>query len=271
MNRRLSSVERIVLQSAIELLPAQSAETLRTMVHEVNHVRRYALRKKVHFYRMRWRFFLGEFSVYFPSKLEVARLAEIELIDEYQPAEPIIATIWLVNGRLSSIEFTSPPPDSNRVNTTRARLLFDPADPSEPRLAAADPSPIRELISELGISSASLTVVPPLVAEKRIEWIGLLRTRLPGDWVEIIGQSDGFSAELLCVHGLVGLPAAHFDDHTLLVLAEADGYDWCLCAVAGEEDGCLVLADYEGQIERMLGADFRPALREFVELARSCR
>lgn len=268
MNRRLSWIERVVLQSALDLLSPEHAEILRKQIGEVKLVQRHASRRVVCFYRTRWRFSKRKLGACLPSPLSEIRLAEVEVQLDGRPAEPIIATVWLVRGRVFSIEFSAPPPGDRRVALRCSRLLFDPADPVDPRCPAADADPCRALLEELGLSSEGLTVVPPLRPAERLAWIGSLRTRLPDDWVEIIGYSDGFFTDSLSVYGLVGLPVGHFVEHSLLVLAEVGGFDVCLCAVQGDQDGQLVLADHEGSIDGRIGLAFRPALHEYVALAR---
>lgn len=268
MNRRLSTLEQRILGAVERALPAEAARILRCQIEEVNLVQR--TDREVNLYRTKFRFLQRDYSLYFANRLPEVRLAEADLSLTLGDAEPAIATVWLVSGRVFSIEFSSPlPREREETAVARLRLLLDPQVPESEDMRSGDPRLVYSWMEGLGLKDEVVSVRPPLPEPRRSDWLQLLWTRLPDDWISMIGEFDGFVTRSMTIHGLLGLPHAHFSDVTLLVLAEKGGSLDCLCVRGGSETGEVLLADYEGKVQQSLGQSFREALREYVGPSRN--
>lgn len=246
MNRRLSVLERELLGAVEERLSEEAAGILRTQLREVNLVQRDPSGQEVRLYRTRWKFFQREFSSYFRNRSPQVCLARIRLYDSESPEYLATAEIWLVSGRVFSIEYPLRVPKGPDMAIRSVQLLIDPQAGDGEQGKVGDIGAVTDWLRRLGISEQVLKSRPALPEEKRASLLQGLQTRMPDGWVRMVERFDGFTAETISVHGLGDLPRAQSPDETLLILAESNASERFVAIAYGSQTGEAVVIDHEG-------------------------
>jgi hypothetical protein len=191
----------------------------------------------------------------FPNKADelIAALVEVRADDDHPP---ITARIVLHGGKLSSLEFKKEPASvgltrRGNVEIVGIKTIADPMKRSEgikeTRAAEATQPAWHGCLLRLSKLARIDAYFPPAAADAVKAAIGAHAGRLPGEYIEIIRQSDGVQVGGIKVLGASHLRAVVLPGHDLCVLAEIEGGN-ALCVDEAAATTRLVLLEDDNPV-----------------------
>ncbi len=231
---KLTQLESQVLSAVSARLSPMAKEIFTRQIGLVNSIQRFSKGKDVNLrIKKRGKQFLAE-ELRFPLRPETL-LATVGMGASNAKVK-FKAEVWLVNGRVFSIEFNKPPRDILKVgaNITEVKILHDPMIPA----------------SDEAVSDAA----------RRENLLRTIQSKLPEEYLELVGEGKGLTINDWVVNGIQNIRKIVLRDGDYYLLAEK--IDMGAVGVrAGEASGQVYYLDYGDD----RGEKISVSLREFFE------
>jgi hypothetical protein len=232
----LTPLERRVIAAVSAKLPLTAREIFDAQISQVNRIQRHPSGKEANFYAMRRGKPDMEERFLFPLRTETL-LGTVHL-NVGQERKLLRAEVWLVNGRVFSVDFNKSPgkTSESEIHVADVEILLDP-------MVAAP------------VDSAS-------EAKRRELVLAVIHSKLPDEYLQLVGEGDGVSINDWAVHGVEGIRKIVQGDGNYYLLAEKQG----MGAVGVKEDessGQLYYLAYENGAGESITVGFREFLEKF--------
>jgi hypothetical protein len=245
----LRPLEREILSAVEAKLDPQLAWTFREQRRRINYVQRRLAGREVGLYVMNG----ADRGPALPGTHREWRLAKVRL---RKNGSELTASVYLVDGCLSSIEYDGFPPTGDHF--VAEAEIFDPSAVETPRRAWVGPSLpdwLRALVERYGMSS----IDPPLTEADRAAAVDRLECKLPEDYLEFLSVCDGVQIGALSLLGVAEAYDTRIEMDEYVVFGQIGGQG----ALAIRKPGpYIVLLNYEDQSVADLGATLRTALEQ---------
>jgi hypothetical protein len=234
---KLSPLESQVLAAVSAELSPAAREIFNGQRDLINLIQRHAAGKEVNLYVMRRGKTCFDERLRFPLKAEETQLATVEMV-EGGGRKSLRAGVWLVKGRLFSIEFNKPPREivEQGANIAMVKILHDPMIP----------------VSERSVSET----------ERREKVLEGIQSKLPDEYLQIVQKGKGVSINEWVVYALQDIRKVVQPDGSYFMLAEKED----MGAVGAKEDefsGQLYYLDYGDDRGEKITVSLRKFFEEF--------
>lgn len=237
----LRPYEQAVLDAWGEHLPPSARTVLSAQLQRLCSYQRQVLEKDLCF------FLLGRKpyprlspGILFPCRLESCVVARVHVAgsDKAGSRNRIRAEVVLHKGQISSIEFNQPPAKklAHDVEVTKVEILRDPMTPAS-----------EETVSD---------------AERREEVLKTIQSKLPDEYLRLVGESKGVSVNEWSVCAVQDIRKIPQRDGNYYLLAEKEG----MGAIGVKEDessGQIYYLDYGDDQGEKITVSLRKFLEEF--------
>jgi hypothetical protein len=261
------SFERNLLDEVTSHLDARGKELLRRQISSINKIQRLSSGREVNLYRLHRGKPAFDDSIRFPNAADEALLASAFLIVPNKLAK-LKAEVWLAKGRLFSLVYGKPPAQffaetglkSACPQVVEMKIWCDPMRPSsdEPE-GPVDTSMLTGWLREWFAKGMVSNLHAPLPESDRAALIGQITARLPADYVDLVGQTEGAKIGACTVYGLKKIREVVQPQATYYIVAELEGIG-ALVISEGGHDGVLHLMPYEGGDAKPIGSSLEQAL-----------
>jgi hypothetical protein len=219
-------LESQVLTAVAAELSMPAREIFNEQIEIVNLIQRHAADKEVNFYVMRGGKPVRDEKMLFPLRQEEVQLAKIEMVGGR-------AEVWLVKGRVFSIQFSKPPKIilEKGAKIEKVSILHDPMM-SAPSGADSD---------------AKLTTI---------------HSKLPDEYTHLVGDGKKIRINDWAIHGVQDIRKIVQQDGNYYLLAEKEG----MGVVGVKEDettGQLYYLDYGDGRGEKISAGLKSFLEQF--------
>lgn len=233
---QLTALEHQVIAAVSAKLPATARRLFDAQISQVNRIQRHPSGKEANFYTMRRGKPSMEERFLFPLRTETL-LATVRL-NLGQQEKSLRAEVWLVNGRVFSVDFNKPPGKTPEyeIHVANVKVLRDP-------MVAAS----ADLASE---------------AKRREEVLATIRSKLPNEYLQLVGEGKGITVNDWGVSGIQDIRKIVQRDGNYYLLAEKEG----MGAVGTKEDessGQLYYLDYGDDRGEKITVSLRKFFEEF--------
>ncbi|WP_143133410.1 hypothetical protein [Pseudoduganella namucuonensis] len=239
----------------------------------VNKVQRLSNGKEVNLYQIRYGKPAFDDDLRFPNAPDEALLANVTLSRSNSPAK-LRAEVWLAKGRLFSLVFNVPPSqfyagmdlDTLRGEIEDVRICFNPMQPHVvEECEPVDASAFTGWLREWHAQGRVVSLRAPSSQMERETYLGCIDALLPGDYLELLAQTDGARIGVCAVFGVREIRRIVLPDAIFYVLAEVDGVAG-LGVKNGGRDATIYRLRYEDGERRAMGSSLQYALINVLEL-----
>ena len=238
-------VEDQVLSAVMASLSSPARALMEAQVGEVNLVQRLADGKEVNMYVKRGGKVRRNSAYQFPNRSSDLKLATVKLRLP-DARKTLKADVFAVDGFVFEILFsesprTVKPPVTIADVTIHVDPMIPDAGPAERQVMSARfDGWLGTLDERFGIEKAYV----PLDAEARTRRLADIDAALPGDYLELIGKTDGLDLGHCTVFGLNDVSENAGDDGTYYMIGEIGGRGQ-LAVRAGARDGAVFFLGYD--------------------------
>ena len=257
----LDAVKSHLAQDAALLFAAQ--------IRAFNRIYRFSGGKEINLHGLRGR---NYDDIRFANKQEQLLLATA-ILNSPKNNHSMKAELWLVNGRVFSVNFIKPPEavfgkegiDQAKATVTDVKILADPMVEEESNIIR--PHTIPELPPEWKGSLDKYQPTGfrmPLAKSKRNQVLKTIEAKLPEDYLKMIEQSDGVSFSNCRVYGLFDIRKVILPAKDYYILAEHEG-PRLLAVKSGSKEREIFIIDLENDEEILAGKTFVEALSNLLQ------
>lgn len=258
----LTAVERKLIQAVAEQLTTEAKSLLYAQIERVDYVQRLTQGKEVNMYCMKANKRGPEQSLLFPLNQEEVKLAVVEFTSSAS-SKPFRATFWVVRGYVCSIEYNLTPKyvtDSN-MTITKVKILIDPMVGRKGKVIEplVDVQTLTGWVRHWANLWKLQNLRKPLPSVEREQIIHNLSVTLPGDYLELVAQTDGLKVHDCVVFGLSEIRSVTLPAKNYYLLAEIEGRG-AFGVDQENEDLEIWFFDYENGEPEAMGVSFRTAI-----------
>lgn len=214
----LRPLEKKILSAVEANLSSSLAQLFSAQIGEINYVQRRLAGQEVGLYVISAGRVTRDQSLKFPMVGREWRLARVRLAKN---GANWIATVHMVDGHLSSIEYDSAPPGSDSDDVTASVELFEPPSrvPQSSGFVPTLPQWLQPYAKRFGVANLE----PPLTPDDRSAIIKRFESELPEDYIEFIASCDGAQIGALSLAGLSDAYETRAVDAEYIVLGQMNG------------------------------------------------
>jgi hypothetical protein len=265
--RSLNPLEKKLLSELGDHLSPEARLLLSRQVEQVNLVQRHAKGKEANLYCLiRGKRSFDENFVFPVNKVEV-KLARMRFVSMDVPTV-FRVDFWVVRGHIFSLQYDQSPRRlrADRVEIEDVAVLIDP-------MMRIDDKPRRSIgvdvltgwLSEWSTKWSLTKLKDPLSKAQRESIVRELDTELPGDYLQLVGQTEGMEIDGCLIHGLSEIRDLVMPEANYYILAEIQGRG--VLVVTQESSGADIrFFDYEGGRPINVGSSFRSAVEQQLEI-----
>lgn len=259
---RLNSLELRLLEELKKVLPPQGRDILSKQVAGINRVHRSRPdRKEVNCYRRpSW-----DDVPKFPSAPQETKTSIVRFTVPGAGAWRV--ELHIVAGHFFSLTFDRSP---KAIAGRRAGVVIDSVkildDPMAPQKGEPERDVLRPFtgwLKDLAARHGLKDPTPPLAASERTRRRQRLAAALPGDYMTMVEQTDGFLVSGCSVLGLEEVYPVTLPDENYYVLADVRG-EGILAVRKDSDDPSVYFVLHDGDATRKLGGSFQAALESVL-------
>ncbi len=253
----LRPVEERILSAVEAKLGPSLGELFRAQKQRINYVQRRVGGCEVGLYVISAGRVVHDRAIRLPMAGREWRLARARL---GKNGASWVATVHIVDGQVSSIEYDSPPPAEVAGVSVEVEIFEPPLQAAQPSdLVPTLPEWLQRYAHHFGINS----IDPPLKASDRAAILKQFETKLPLDYSDFLEQCNGVQIGPLSLAGITEAYESRTDDGEYIVLGQINGKG----AVAVRKPGpTAVFVDYEDNSITEFGESVRSVIEHVLAI-----